>query len=237
MTHERPILFSGPMVRAILEGRKTQTRRVIKPQPMADAQDSDPGDLVFLAGELHKVRESRGRNKAAAGELNAYPHPCFYGRQGDTLWVRETWCPVDKVGWWDCTQPRDAYYEIGGMPRRNGVAYLADSSHGGHEDAESRRCRVELGYRWRPSIHMPRWASRLTLRVTDVRVQRLHEISEADAQAEGIERGNASTFNLMGVHRALFSVLWDSINAKRGHSWDSNPWVWVVAFKRIEGQQ
>jgi len=233
VTRERPILFTGEMVRAILGGRKTQTRRVVI---WRCKHDEDDGTVLL-------ERDATGRNTPGAfwpwsfHDGDETPELCPYGRPGDTLWVRETWCPVDKVGWWDCTQPRDAYYEIGGMPRRNGVAYLADSSHGGHEDAESRRCRVELGYRWRPSIHMPRWASRLTLRVTDVRVQRLHEISEADAQAEGIERGNASTFNLMGVHRALFSVLWDSINAKRGHSWDSNPWVWVVAFKRIEGQQ
>lgn len=182
---ERPILFSGPMVRAILEGRKTQTRRVKKPQPI---------DL----GVIHIV-----------GQIK-----CPYGQPGDRLWVRETFCP----DWCD------------------EVIYRADDPTG--------RAARDAGYshepKWKPSIFMPRWASRIDLEVVGIRAERLQEISEDDALAEGCEPGGGACSGPMDpveydgyTASDEFAALWDSINAKRGHSWESNPWVWVVEFKRV----
>jgi len=175
---ERPILFSGQMVRAILEGRKTMTRRVIKPQPVGAW--------------------------AAPGKT-----ACPYGQPGDRLWVRETFatlCP----GSYEEEKPRaGAHQDI----RYKASDRMADCS------ADIR------GYRWRPSIFMPRWASRINLEITAVRVERVKDISINDAHAEG----------MTGTHTlGDFRELWDSINSKRGHGWDANSWVWVVEFKRVE---
>jgi hypothetical protein len=139
---ERPILFSGPMVRAILEGRKTQTRRIVKPQPMsvrrAEACAVDGDVIIRIDGTLAKLRTSRGRDAGAAGIMNEYAY-APYGVPSDRLWVRETWGPCD-----------------------GGFCYKADN-----EDA------IPDGGKWKPSIHMPRWASRITLEVKRVRVERL----------------------------------------------------------------
>lgn len=174
---ERPILFSGEMVRAILEGRKTQTRRVMKPQPF---------DLI----------KSWPANPKNGQEIH-----CPYGNASDRLWVRET-------------------FAEGGMIRPGDkVSYAADWG----EDARVIR-------RWKPSIFMPRWASRITLEITNVRVERLQEITAADAKAEGVEpflNRDATAW------RAGFQVGWDALNAKRGHSWEKNPWVWVIEFKKV----
>ena len=101
------------------------------------------------------------------------------------------------------------------------------------EEAEGKRCRLDYGVKWRPSIHMPRWASRITLRVTNVRVERVQEISEEDALAEGVYGDEAAPFD-QATATMCFEALWDSINAKRGYGWDANPWVWVVEFERVE---
>lgn len=164
----RPILFSGEMVRAILEGRKTQTRRVVKPQPAYVI------DSVWV---------------------------CPYGRPGDGLWVRETWAPNSQAGVF---------------------SYAADWAAG-----------VKHVSRWRPSIHMPRAASRISLEVVGVRVERLREISEADALAEGC----ADSEMVDGVPMWCSAVekymdLWEKINGEG--SWAVNPWVWVVEFRRVE---
>jgi len=198
---EHPILFSGPMVRAILDGRKTQTRRVVKPQPAYHP--------VFQ-NELHW----RGM------DLNPdSTYRCPYGVPSDWLWVRETWML-------DGADVRPA-----GMEWDRRVIYRADNPENG-----------EL-FKWKPSIFMPRWASRLTLGITAVRVERLQEISAANAMWEGIERahlllnrltiealGNASSTGLAAIDD--YAVLWDSLNAKRGYSWESNPWVWVITFEK-----
>lgn len=223
---ERPIIFSGPMVRAIIEGRKTQTRRVVQwRSARADAVHDGEGEgnaLVELEdGSLWPYYCYDG---------NEIPLRCPYGVVGDRLWVKEKHVLLDRDGWWDQTLPRDAFDPFG---RRNGVAY-ADNEH----DPDSERCRKDLGYRWRPSIHMPRWASRITLEITGVRVERLQEISEADAEAEGIDLQGfrSNTFGIAGrEHRINFSTLWDSINAKR-HPWSSNPFVWVLEFRRLEAK-
>lgn len=218
---ERPILFSAPMVRAILEGRKTQTRRVVKPQPVShDAAES--GDVVFYGGVLNRVSESRGRNKAAMGLLNAKTLYCPYGVPGDRLWVRETWSPG---------------------PRGIGFVYFADCPEGQHPPA------------WKPSIHMPRAACRITLEVVGVRTERLQEISEADAIAEGVQsvRDHYGDPSIPLMHcgtvawqrydgaacaapsaQLSYQSLWESINGAA--SWKANPYVWVVEFKRLEAQ-
>jgi hypothetical protein len=190
---ERPILFSGPMVRALLEGRKTQTRRLMKPQPVHGAEYA-----------------SKGFEPPCALHLDFYGNPigthtCPYGVPGDRLWVREAW-------WHDpeCRIPMDLNH-----PGRPCVRYSADYDFQGK------------GFgRQRSSIHMPRWASRITLEVTEVRVQRLHEISGADAYAEGCSEHGPEKLGL-AVHE--FARQWRIIHGPEG--WESNPWVWAISFK------
>ena len=196
---ERPILFSAPMVRAILSGSKSQTRRVVKPQPPANAHQVETWH--------HPDTKPRFFTWTTAGEISDQwePLPCPYGQPGEKLWVRETW--MDLLGT--------------GIERKTGdhgrYAYAADTPPGSYGDDQ----RKAYGLKWRPSIHMPRAASRITLEVTDVRVERLRDVSESDARAEGVQSV------------AEFKELWASINGPS--SWDANPWVWVVEVKRVEG--
>ena len=169
---ERPIIMTGESVRAILEGRKTQTRRVIKPQPR-----------------------------------NGKDWRCPYGQSGGRLWVRETWQAQSITGeWWHKVKKDERPLHNWSVVDR---ATLPASLN-------------EMPPKWISPLFMPRWASRITLEVTGVRVERVQDISEDDAIAEGT--GSTSVYRL----------LWDSINAKRGYSWDSNPWVWAVGFKIIK---
>ncbi len=191
---EYPILFSGPMVRAILEGRKTQTRRIIRPQP------------------THMEDERRQLSVLSDGMRR-------YGRPGDLLWVREQFrlSLQGRKG-----QPgfqRMLAYRADGDTLSGEIEREVPDDHSSAWDVlESGR----RGYLWHPSIHMPRWASRLTLRLMEVRVQRVKEISHEDARAEGMQS------DLPFVE---FIALWDSINAKRpGCSWENNPWVWALTF-------
>lgn len=199
---ERPILFSGPMVRAILEGHKTVTRRAIS---------------VKLT---NRFDEPRGPADVAAGypfvECDDGYWPavnfCPYGQPGDRLWVRET-------------------FAIYGDRKMAAIHYRADHPH--HVGQKG------MGYK--PSIHMPRWASRILLEIAAVRVERLHDISEEQARAEGITDGGCTN---CGEHEPCgcdcpapsavdsFAHLWQQING--AESWDANPWVWVVELKRIE---
>jgi len=207
---EHPIIFSGPMVRAILEDRKTQTRRVIKPQPKYS---------------FPKVQEVWN---------------CPYGKPGDLIWVRETWATI-----WTEYEP-DENQTIWDVPHR--IEYKADTDAkypGGwpSDSGDDPDCP-----KWHPSIHMPRCASRITLEITDVRVERVQEISPEDCEAEGIT-GKTLASPMRGqpyeeyenedgiiytTPILAFAALWDSINLKRGYGWDKNPWVWVIAFKRIK---
>jgi hypothetical protein len=188
---ERPILFSAPMVRALLDGMKTQTRRI------AD-------DFIGFAGSGQPLTVRGG---------SPCEYVCPYGQPGDRLWVREAW-KAHSV--FDNVPPRD-------IPKTC-VWYPADSGY-------------MPGSRARPSIHMPRWASRITLEIVSVRVERLQDISEADALAEGVsDTGSMITgdgANEISGPIAEYAVLWESINGHR--SWEANPWVWVVEFKRVEG--
>lgn len=211
---DRPILFSGPMIRALLGRRKTQTRRVLKPQP-------EPRDFRNTSPEAAKWFHDpvRGGMWIADGvAVGPFKSPA----PGDRLWVREAW-----------TNLADDPLSDLAMSGRTGIAYYAD-------DADE--CCIPP--RWRPSIHMPRRASRLTLIVTDVRVQRLQEISELDAVAEGcrpfFDHGNPREY--VGpngtVHQMApllgplddFRRLWNSLNAERGYGWEVNPWVCALTF-------
>lgn len=197
---ERPILFSGPMVRAILEGRKTQTRRAIATDWWRCLDPEDDDDRA-----------------------SAIPQ-CPYGQPGERLWVREAWdC-------WACL------YDRRERTHRALIAYRANGERWIDLDAETaellqENIRHDSDRKWRPSIHMPRWASRLTLEITRVRVERVQDISEYDAQTEGVTAGDAVW---SGSARSAFRELWDSINANRGLAWATNPWVWAIDFRRIE---
>ncbi len=198
---ERPILFSEPMVRAILEGRKSMTRRVVKPQPQYTKMDEF---------------------------LRACPAMCAcpYGLPGDRLWVRESFYCVDMPHYGDtpCLVYADEYERY--------QKYDQTKPHG----IEERPCGFKFGHH--PSIFMPRWASRINLEITGIRVERLQDISEEDAKDEGCS-GGVTTESHFGSNKAFESTplsefynLWESINAKRGFGWDKNPWVWVIEFKR-----
>jgi len=202
---ERPILFSGEMVRAILEGRKTMTRRVIKPQPTAPeffGWCSEPNDKRY--GQV-----SFGKNCMISSWAK---NP--YGQPGERLWVQEP-----------------AYIHNPPNEREpNGcVYYVADIGLGGAGCPS-------------PAMFIPRWASRITLEVVSVRVERVQDISEEDAKAEGVEldprlEGYYRDYldqKPRSTARESFLTLWDSINAKRGYGWDANPWVWGVEFKKAE---
>lgn len=193
---ERPILFSAPMVRSLLAGTKTQTRRVVKPQPTGDGL-TDEG----------------------------FRCPC--GVPGDRLWVRE--CFALTGG--------NIRHEVNDAESADGVVYRADNTAaiftGRERDGRAVLAPVKFGdviQRWRPSIFMPRWASRLTLEVTDVRVESLQSIGEADARAEGVGMGHSP---YVDEHPAIdeYERLWNLINGAR--AWDLDPWVWVISFKRV----
>jgi hypothetical protein len=223
---ERPILFKGPMVKAILDGTKTQTRRVVKPQPPDDATDV----FVWLAGE-----RKPGLTYAPEGcwyDVEAgrrFHKPCPYGQPGDHLWVRET--HYLRGRWIKNGRTKTGRQRWRFRPAKGrAVRYV---------EAPPKRLGRKRGARkdqwWkRPSIFMPRWASRITLEVTGLRVERVQEITPAAAKAEGAD---PYLLHPWGANRigyvAAFVNLWDSINAKRGYGWDVNPWVWVVEFKRI----
>ena len=209
----RPIIFSGPMVRAIIAGRKTQFRVPVKPQPeegwsVIPRADREGWFVLRTSAVTHFP--VRPRNIG-----------CPLGGPGARVFVQETHVLLDRDGWWDMTQPRDALDPMG---RRNGVAYAADAN-----DADSERCRRELGYRWRSPVCMPRWASRLTLEIVAVRVERVHEISVADCHAEGVE----PTWDGQPSELERLENAWDRKYAKRGYPWASNPWVFAITFRTI----
>ncbi len=202
----RPILFNGPMVRAILEGRKTQTRRMMKPQPQPIPTGPPLPDVVYTSGWFE------GRSVPAY----VFEH-CPFGVPGDRLWVRETWLHYGNTH-----QGYDSWcnveYRADGL--NIGVRWTSEGSIPRNPLWGTNY--VELP--WRPSIHMPRWASRIMLEITGVRVERLQEITEEDAKAEGID--------VLGSPIIAFGALWDALHAKRGYGWGVNPWVWVIEFRR-----
>lgn len=221
---ERPIIFTADSVRAILAGNKTQTRRMIKPQP--------PLPLVrMLDGGWCELRGC-----TALGDTD---YRCPYGAPGDRLWVKETFafeCDVDgnEPPYSDRPIKRTGDDEVGNgwlMPHYRATDPMPDLCCG-HKKCDGEPCTNP----WRSPMFMPRWASRITLAITDVRVQRVQEISGDDVLAEGVDNGSSNP--TMGarwenMQRMAFEKLWDSINAKRGYSWESNPWVWAVTFNKV----
>ncbi|HBS1879085.1 TPA: hypothetical protein MAC74_000767 [Klebsiella pneumoniae] len=197
---ERGMIFNGEMVRAILDGRKTQTRRPIKWKQTRFTEIGERED-----GSKWPWSED-------AEHACDFWHPCPFGAVGDRIWVRETW----------------ARYNID--QNSHDIAYRATTPADWPEEG-----------RWRPSIHMPRWASRILLEITNVRVERLNSMHDVDAMREGIQNLTTcshSDFGIPGVVNAqlpvrAFQLLWESIYGT--DSWHANPWVWVIEFKRVEG--
>ena len=204
---EKPIIFSTEMVRAILEGRKNQTRRVIKDVDITNSFDVDVDGSVYAyccpaTGDSFKPWEIAPWEK------------------GDILWVRETWCKNENPN----------------SPNYGGYEYYADY--------EGAHCQSLI--KWRSPIHMPRKAARIFLKVKNIRVERLQDITEDDAEAEGAiawicQQHNNGTWidNAMrgaacAKPKRAFALLWNSIHEKRGFGWDQNPWVWVIEFEKVE---
>ena len=182
----KPIIFSTEMIEAILEGRKTQTRRVIKTRP------KNRTDFVHISHNLYFEGSEKFTWAGYGNPDDPVYFMCHY-KPDDILWVRETWCLADNT---------------------DEIIYKSDNP--------------SLSAKWRPSIYMPRKAARLFLRVKNVRVERLQDITEIEATHEGIIKH-------LGIHaRDDFAKLWDSINGKRGYGWDTNPWIWVIEFERME---
>ena len=223
------------MVRAILAGTKSQTRRVVR-----DYSPMSGGDVPTW----RLLHDGRWYPIIDDGTPHATPRGggarCPYGAPGDRLWVREAFAYSIKDG--DGLEEGAPF-----LPETHDAVYRAtDADHGEWEhyeyDPQGRRTSTRIAPPWRPSIFMPRWASRLTLEVTGVRVERLHAITEDDARAEGIERYNDDGVTYYGplnrghaCARVAFERLWHEING--AESWDSNPFVWCVSFRRLEAQE
>jgi len=202
---ERPILFSAPMVRALLDGSKTQMRRIVKPQPIPNHR----GQFKFDTMTDDEGIESYWYIDPLWG-----PVRCPYGQPGDRIWVKE------------------AHLYVGPGSGSDLPDYVAEARNPVNHTPDNCWYRADgddVDVTWKPSIHMPRWASRITLEIISVRVEQLREISEEDAIAEGVG-GNITIAPCFAIER--YRHLWESINGKG--SWDANPWVWVVEFKRIE---
>ena len=198
---ETGIIMSGNHPKLILDGIKTQTRRVIKPQPRGERQ------AIMVASNGTFLYEdwdgSSGIQKLAKYQV------------GDRLWVRETWAkPIERYA-----DVKGAFVYKAGYEKSMGEQFFG------------------IPFKWKPSIHMPRWASRITLEITDIRVERVGEISNEDARAEGLTMlAGLTGGGYLGLanERYAFKDLWDSLNAKRGYGWESNPWVWVISFKVVK---
>ena len=207
---ERPILFNTEMIQAVLEGRKTETRRIFKKQPIGLFQRfvntlGYPASLGWLwAGFGYKKDPTF--------------YKCPYGQVGDRLWVRETWW---RKGKWQLDIYKEEYEFVG----TKGVAgYCAT-------DPEPDK---KYSYKY-PSIFMFRWASRITLEITEIKVERVQDITDGGVAKEGVDWSSTEIGNKHGSPaKDTFANLWDSINKKRGFPWESNPWVWVIKFKVVE---
>lgn len=214
---EKPLLFSAPMIRALLAGTKTQTRRAVKWRGLERGLNMQFTGLSVERSGSNFVLTSPTRT---SHEYRSVPQPCPYGVPGDRLWVRETWA-------------YHVHSQSAARDEDGPFVYAADGQ---------RALQMRLASKWTPGIHMFRWASRITLEITEVRVERLQSISEADAIAEGIQRWplgyrvavsgapkhESRTFD--GAQSA-YRWLWESINGLG--SWDANPYVWCVSFKVV----
>lgn len=198
----RPILFSTPMVQAILEGRKTQTRRVV-PSLITEGFDVEADGKTIVA----YIDQSTGDSYR--------PEQVAKYHAGDILWIRETWGDYDG---------KASFY----VYRADFPQYSTGKPGYWHEPEQINWIEPP---RWKPSIHMPREAARLFLRVTGVHTERLQDISESDARCEGVINNDAVK---VSSYIYWFKQLWDKLNKKRGHGWDTNPWVWAYTFERCE---
>lgn len=231
---ERPILFSGPMVRAILDGKKTQTRRALKPQPPTpETVKSMSGDTYHWFTDMHSKSPAHFRVAGAVWAVRKLGYPteikCPYGAPGDRLWVREAWGVSDGVN--------------ESLLHTCGIFFGADGPDGWtsyvdvpFDYAYEKMLKLKTSEKLRPSIHMPRWASRIDLEITTVRVERLNDISEADAIAEGVMAGYGrltpdDKISAIWTARQRYAALWNKINGEG--SYRANPYVWVIEFTRI----
>jgi len=211
-TKERPILIKAEMVRAILEGRKTQTRRIVKRHRDMEFDVNDP---TYGPYWLSYATEADGEDAKVR---------CPYGKPSDRLWVRERYmkarCPIAMSGAAQVTR---------------GPAIEKNWQHcAWYEDSED-PLSWPIREGWKSPIFMPRWASRITLEITAVRVERLNAISESDAMAEGVIEDFRPPLDSMGLcsnYRVAYRDLWQSLHGPG--SWDDNPWVWVVEFRRVQ---
>lgn len=241
---ERPILFSAPMIRALLAETKTQTRRIVKPQPahLCRFEMNGAGTHALHLGPPLKPGTTFSIVPVKATSAD-HRLACPYGAPGDRLWVRETWYCDDytagdfeaaRVGYVSGTPTDDEFVQ----QWREAMDYRA--THDCKTYEAGCPCRDDDGgSSWRPSIFMPRWASRITLELVDVRVQRLLDITEDDARAEGVEpvrlvgkvypSKHAADVERLS-YRSGFADIWRKINGCS--SWDENPWVWAITFKR-----
>jgi hypothetical protein len=255
-TREHPILFSAPMVQAVLRGTnpKTVTRRIVNPQPVYEKNAAWCGGGVLRSPKISLAIDSARMGLFTAGDVAKFGGR--FGEGGDRLWVRETWRPsVAHSHGMDACDCGDVT-----------VTYAADGEERFFPDGE-------IPYEWTmpkaaktgnvPGIHMPRWASRITLAVVSVRVERLHEITEEEIYAEGVQipvcenpngtrtglirltggkhpppeflpRGRAGKYSSAEIARAEFASLWSEINGRE--SWDANPYVWRIEFRRVEAR-
>jgi hypothetical protein len=225
---ERPILFSEPMVRAILTCKKSQTRRLV------GGVTSYEG---VVTGTVAQERGYLGMHCFISGDESVYLR-CRYGNPGDRLWVRERHCFLDVA------KSALSQFPLGpqnGNERGPDVWNLDIEYSDGTENGVSvegekpKQTRQRGETRWRPGIHMPRWASRITLEVTGVRVERLQAISEADAVAEGVDAVTMADVPRQATWSRCddYRQLWDSLNKAPGYGWDVNPLVWVIEFKKV----
>ncbi|EQA7873663.1 hypothetical protein ACX856_001594 [Klebsiella pneumoniae] len=237
---ERGMIFNAEMVRAILDGRKTQTRREVKLNLDIARLATTYDWATSLAANHHQgLTEEQIQQKAES--LRGVIHPvildngqmvsiiCPHGKPGDRIWVRETFCPVD-----DTQYGGEKWVDYRATPK-------FEASHPAGWDVAPNDAEA---LKWRPSIHMPRWASRILLEITDVRVERLQNISDEDVDSEGFAGdyptsalpalfpGEPSDWSHLSM-RDCYGALWKSIYGEE--SWQSNPWVWVIEFKRVEG--
>ncbi|EIX9650038.1 hypothetical protein AB1294_06245 [Klebsiella pneumoniae] len=245
---ERGMIFNGEMVRAILDGRKTQTRRIMKVQP----ESNQLGLLLITDSTKHSDigKYHWAESNATGNHVRSKLFSCPFGAVGDRIWVRETWAILGNedgccIDWEEklCKADERSAARIyrascEQRPGNYGLWSIPD-------DADWKPHTKDYQYEgaWRPSIHMPRWASRILLEITDVRVEQLNAISEEDATAEGVPPAGSLLPDYPGTFltpkgdfataKVAFQRLWESIYGEE--SWKANGWVWVISFKRVEG--
>lgn len=216
---ERPILFNAEMVRAILDGRKTQTRWIVNPQP----ELSERAGFVWKGYAYGLGSDNRGTQR------NFARPNCPYGQPGGRLWVRETW----RTGWSYGGDYPTVQYRATETAHVGSKEYpVLDVLRGEFGIPDPAPHSIVPGGKWKPSIHMPRWASRITLEITGVRVERLQDISDEDARAEGASSVSFPVTENQRSNIDRFRALWNLTHG--AGAWGENPWVWVIEFKRVE---